>query len=70
MIRHRTEDLEIWLQFLSHGHDGSYVAAAITVIRRGPDRNDVLRREVVFVALVDELMRACYEIQIVYVVEL
>ena len=70
MIRHGTKNLEIRLQILSQRHDGSDIAAAVAVVRRGPDGHDVLGGEVVFVAFVDELVRAGYELEVVYVVEL
>ena len=72
MIRHRTKDLELRLlrQILAVRHDGSHVAAAVAVVRGGPDGHDVFGGEVVFVAFVDELVRAGDELEIVYVVEL
>lgn len=62
MIRHRAEDSKIRLEVLAQGHDRSYVATSITVVRRGPDGNDVLIFEMVLVAFVDELVRACDEL--------
>ena len=72
MIRYRTKDLELRLlrQILAVRHDGSHVAAAVAVVRGGPDGHDVFGGEVVFVAFVDELVRAGDELEIVYVVEL
>ena len=56
MIWHSRKYLKV------HGHDGRDIAASIAVVRRGPDGHHVLRRKVVLVALVDELMRACDEL--------
>ena len=70
MIRHGAENLEVRLQILAHGHDTRHIPAAVAVVRRRPHRHHVLRREVVLVALVDELMGAGDEGQVVDVVEL
>ena len=70
MIRHGTEDLEVRLQVLAERHDAGDVAAAVAIVGRRPDGYHVLGLEVVLVALVDELMRAGNEGQVVYVVEL
>ena len=60
MIGNSTEDLEFWLEVLAQVHDGSDVSAAVAVVRSGPDGDDVLVLEMVLVALVDELVGACY----------
>lgn len=72
MIGHSAEDLELGLlrQILAVSHDGRDVAAAVAVVRRRPHRHDILGCKVVFEALVDELVGAGYELQVVYVVEL
>jgi len=60
MIRHGAEDGEIGLEVLAEGHDTGDVSAAVAVVRSGPDGDDVLVLEMIFVALVDELVGACY----------
>lgn len=70
MIRHGAENREIRLEVLVQGHDGRDVAAPVAVVWRRPDGHDVLVVKVVFVALVDELVGACDELQAVDVVEL
>lgn len=57
MIGHSTENLEVRLQILSKGHDGGDVATSVAIVGRGPDCYYILGGEMVFVALVDELMR-------------
>jgi hypothetical protein len=70
MIGHGGEDLELGLEVFAQIHNGGDVAAAVAVVGCGPDRHDVLVFEVVFVAFVDELVRARNELQAVDVVEL
>lgn len=70
MIRHGAEDLEVRVQVLAERHDARHVAAAVAVVGRRPHRHDVLRREVILVALVDQLVRAGDEGEVVDVVEL
>ncbi len=70
MIRHSREDLEIRLQILSHRHNTRHIPTTIAIVGSRPDRHYVLGGEVVFVAFVDELVRAGYELEVVYVVEL
>lgn len=70
MIRHGAEDFEIRVQVLAQCHDAGDVAAAVAVVGRRPDGHDVLVLEVVFVAFVDQLVRAGYEGEAVDVVEL
>lgn len=70
MIRHGAEDFEVGLEVLAERHDGGHIATAVAVVGRGPDGDDLLRLEVVLVALVDELVRAGDELQVVDVVEL
>ena len=47
VVGHGAEDLEIGLQILAEVHDGSDVAAAVTVIWCRPNGNDVFVFEVV-----------------------
>lgn len=47
VIGHGAEDLERGLQVLFQIHDGSDVAAAVAVVGRGPDRDNILVFEVV-----------------------
>lgn len=70
MIRHRTEDFEIWIEILAKRHDTRHVAASVAVIGSRPDSHDVLGLEMVFVALVDELVGACDEREAIDVIEL
>lgn len=70
MIRHSREDLEIGLQVVAKRHDRSDVAAAVAVVGSRPDGYHVLRGKVVFVALVDQLMRSSDEGERIDVVEL
>lgn len=70
VIGNGAEDLKVRVQVFSQGHYACDIAAAVAVVRRGPDRDDVLRCEVVFVSFVDELMCSCDELKVVDVVEL
>jgi hypothetical protein len=70
MIRHRTKDLELRLQVFREIHYRRDVSAAVAVIWRRPDGDDILVFEVVLVAFVDELMGAGDELEAIYVVEL
>lgn len=70
VIGDSAEDLEVGLQVLAKSHDTGDVAAAVAVVGSGPDGDNVLRGEVVLVALVDELVRASDELKVVDVVEL
>lgn len=70
MIRHGRKDLKFWLEVLAQIHNGGDVSAAVAVVWRGPDGDDVFVFEVVFVAFVDELVGAGDELEAVYVVEL
>lgn len=47
MVRYSTEDLKLLLEVFAEVHDGSDVAAAVAVIWRRPDGDDVLVLEVV-----------------------
>lgn len=47
MVGHRAENLEVGLQILAEVHDGCDVAAAVTVIGRGPDSHNVLVFEMI-----------------------
>ena len=72
MIRHSAEYLKLRIlrQILAVSHDTRHVAAAVAVVGCGPDGHDVFGGEVVFEALVDELVGASNQLQVVYVVEL
>jgi hypothetical protein len=54
--------LEFRLQILAQVHDGRDVSAAVAVVWRGPDGDDVFVLEVVLVSLVDKLVGACDEL--------
>ena len=47
MVRYSTEDLKLLLEVFAEVHDGSDVAAAVAVVWRRPDGDDVLVLEVV-----------------------
>lgn len=64
------EQLERRLEVLADLAHGRQVAAPVAVVRGAPDRDDVLVLEVVLVALVDELVRAGDEREVVDVAEL
>ena len=70
MIRHSGENLEFRLQVFTQGHDGSDIAASVAVVGCRPHGHHVLGGEMIFVAFVDELVRAGDEVEVVYVVEL
>lgn len=70
MIRHGAEDGEVGLQIFAQRHDTRYVTTSVAVVWCRPYSDDVLILEVVFVAFVDELMCACYQLEAVDVVEL
>ena len=69
-VRNGGEDGELGVAVLVQVHDGSDVAAAVAVVRRRPDGNDVLGFEVILEPFVDELMGPSNETQTVDVVEL
>jgi hypothetical protein len=62
VVGHGGEDLELRLQVLTEIHNGRDVSAAVAVVGRGPDGDDVFVLEVVLVAFVDELMGASNEL--------
>lgn len=78
MVRHSAEDLELGFEVFSQIHDGGNIAAAVAVVRRGPDGDDIFVFEVVLqmvsvfwgdawwltylVALVDKLVRSSDEL--------
>jgi hypothetical protein len=70
VIWYSGEDLKLWLEVLAQVHNGSNVSAAVAVVGRRPDGNDILVLEVIFVAFIDQLMGACNELQAVDMVEL
>ena len=70
VVGHGAEDFEVWLQVLAESHDAGDVSATVAVVGSRPNCDNILRGEVVLVALVDELMRAGNELQVVDVVEL
>ena len=72
MIRHRRENLEIrfFVYVLTERHNRRHVAATVAVVGSGPDCYHVFGGEVVFEALVDELVSPGDEFEVVYVVEL
>jgi len=70
MIRHRREDLELWLQVLAQVHNGRNVSAAVAVVGRRPDSDDILVFEMVLVALIDQLMSTGDKLQAIDVIEL
>ena len=70
MIRHSTEDSKVGLKILAQRHDTRHITTSVAVVRRRPDGDDILIFEMVLVSLVDELMRACDELEAIDVVEL
>ena len=64
------EDLEGGLEVLVDLHDGGDVAAAVAVVGRGPDGDDILLGEVVLEALHYELVGAGNKAEAIDVVEL
>jgi hypothetical protein len=54
--------LEFRLQILAQVHDRRDVSAAVAVVGRGPDGDDVFVLEVVLVAFVDKLVGTCNEL--------
>ena len=47
VVGHGREDLELGLEVAVDAHDGRHVAAAVAVVRRGPDGDDRVLREVI-----------------------
>lgn len=69
ILRSGVEDGEVFVELFVELQDGSYVAAAVAVVRGGPNGKHGLV-EVPLVALHDELMRAAYQLDAVRLVEL
>lgn len=70
MVRHGAENLEVGIQVLSKCHYAGDVAAAVTVVWRGPDCDNILGCKVIFVSFVDQLMRTRDKLKVVDVIEL
>jgi len=64
------EDAKLGVQILANVHDRRNIATAITVVRGRPDGNHGLLREVILVALIDQLMSTSNELQTINVIEL
>ena len=64
------KDLEVEAQLLVNTENGGNVAAAVAVVRGGPDGDQVLVREHELVALLNQLVSAAYQGKIVNVGEL
>ena len=62
VVGNGAEDLEVWIQVFSECHYACDIAAAVAVVRRRPDRDDILVFEVVLVAFVHKLMGTCDEL--------
>jgi hypothetical protein len=72
MIRHSRENLKVrfFIYIFPERHNRRNIAAAVTVVGRRPDSYHVLGGEVVFEALVHELVGPSDEFEVVDVVEL
>lgn len=70
MIGHGGKNLKLWFKILTKIHNRCHISTSVAVIRGGPDGDYILVFKVVFVAFVDELVGAGYELETVYVVEL
>lgn len=70
VVADRAEQLEGWFEVVSNLTDGSQVAASVTIVRRAPHGDDVLVGEMVFVALVHQLVCAGNQGEVVDVAEL
>jgi len=67
---HRLKDPEVKAQLLVDAENGGNVAAAVAVVRGGPNSDQVLVREHELVALLDQLVGASDKRKIVNVGEL
>lgn len=65
IIADGAEKFECRFEVLANFADGRQIAAAVAVVWRTPDCDDVLFGEVVFVAFVHQLMSSCDEAKIV-----
>jgi len=70
VIRDSGEDAELGVHVLVDGHNGCDVAATVAVVGSRPNSDDRILREVVLVALVDELMSSGNQFETIHVVEL
>ncbi len=70
VIGYSGKDLKFRFQVLPKIHDGSNIAAAVTIVWSRPDGDYIFVFEVVLVAFIDQLMGSCNELQPVNMVEL
>lgn len=70
LILDRTEQLEVWLHIFVDLTHGCHIAAPVAVVWRTPDGNHILTLEVIFVALVDQLVSSGNKIKTIDMAEL